>query len=581
MYKMSDRSKSRIQDKLVFLYGKSKGMRAFNDLVKNLEDFITNNTQDFKKGFNEKDIILITYGDMIKNKKRPLQILNAFAKRYLKKKINTIHILPFFEYYSDRGFSITDYKKIDSRFGCWEDIKELNKNFKLMFDLVLNHTSDKHYWFQEFLKGNPKFQNYFIWFNKDSLPKEEVLKKVFRPRAAPLLTKYITAKGEKYVWTTFPLNQVDLNFKNEVVLFEIIDTMLFYIKKGANIIRLDAIAFVWKELGTNCVHLKQAHVIVQLLRDILDAVAPNVSIITETNVPHKENIAYFGDGENEAQMVYNFSLPPLVINSIHTGSSMNLSKWANNLETKSNETTFFNFLDSHDGIGVLGVKGIISEKEIEKMIERSENSGGFTGYKKNPDGTESPYEMNATWWNVINIDNKEKDDLEIQIKRYLVSRSIALCLKGVPGIYLNGLTGALNDRVGVKKSGNKRDINRKNFKSKDLLKKIDDENSRMHKVFFCYLDLIDKRIRERAFHPNGGQEILFLNDAVFSITRTSLDKEDVIVALHNLSNEKQQIKLNEGSYYDILSRKRFGNNIELLPYHILWLKYLKNNKRYY
>ncbi|MCW3975854.1 MAG: sugar phosphorylase [Candidatus Bathyarchaeota archaeon] len=575
MYQMSDKTKSRIQDKLVFLYGETKGIRAFNELEKVLEGFIKKNkTRNLQKGFNEKDIILITYGDMIKNKKRPLQILSVFAKRYLRNKINSIHILPFFEYYSDRGFSIIDYKKADSRIGYWEDVKELKKNFKLMFDLVLNHISDKHFWFQEFLKGNPKFQNYFIWFSKDNLPPEKILKKVFRPRATPLLTKYITTIGEKYVWTTFPLKQIDLNFKNEEVLLEIIDIILFYIEKGADIIRLDAIAFVWKELGTNCVHLKQAHVIVQLLRDILDVVAPKVAIITETNVPHKENIEYWGDGKNEAQMVYNFSLPPLVVNSIHTGNSMNISKWADNLETKSNEVTFFNFLDTHDGIGVLGAKGILSDAEIEKMVERSENNGGFTGYRKNPDGTESPYEMNTTWWSIINTDNEGSDDLEIQIKRYLVSRSIALCLKGVPGIYLNGLLGAVNDRVGAKESGNRRDINRKNFKSKDLLKKIDDKNSRIHRVFFCYLDLIEKRITEKAFHPNGDQEILFLNDAIFSIIRTSLDKKDVIVALHNLSNEKQQIKLNENSYYDILSRRSYGKNIELPPYHILWLKSL-------
>ncbi len=572
MQKVSIKIQKRIKKNLISLYGINKGRIASNRLFKILDDsLVGNKIQNIRERFNEKDVVLITYGDMIKNEVSPLHILGSFAKRYLVNRLNIIHILPFFEYYSDRGFSIVDYKKVDPRLGDWQDIKDIKKDFKLMFDLVLNHVSDEHHWFKEFINSNPKYQNYFIWFDKYNLPSERELKKIFRPRATQLLTKYETNDGEKYVWTTFPLNQVDLNFKNEEVLFEIIDTLLLYVKNGADIIRLDAIAFVWKELGTSCVHLKQAHTIVQLFRDILDAVAPYVSIITETNVPHKVNIKYFGNGKNEAQMVYNFSLPLLVIYSIYSGDASILSKWAAGLEYVSDETTFFNFLDSHDGIGVLGAKGILSEKEINEMVKRSEDNGGFTGYKKNLDGVESPYEMNATWWSALNSNNTKKD-FETQIKRYLVSRSIALCLKGVPGIYLNGLLGASNDKDGVKKTGNKRDINRKNFHNTSLLKEMQDRNSRTHKVFFKYLDLIEKRVSEKAFDPKGGQKILFLNNSVFSLIRVSPDKKDVVTALHNLSNKKQKIKLKKNSYWDIISMNHYNGNIELKPYQILWLK---------
>jgi len=527
--------------------------------------------------FSEQDVVLVTYGDMIHNRDHPLRIIADFAKRHLKDGINTLHVLPFFRYDSDRGFSITNYREVDPRIGDWCEIAELRKEFRLMFDLLINHVSDKHPWFQEFKKGTPKYRDYFIWFDRGNLPPEEDLRKVFRPRATPLLTKYDTSEGEKYVWTTFPLNQVDLNFKNEEVLAEIVDTMLFYVSRGADILRLDAIAFLWKELGTSCVHLKQTHIIVQLLRDVLEIVAPHALIITETNVPHKENVEYFGDGSNEAHMVYNFALPPLVIHALYSGDATRLSEWADKLETPSEKTAFLNSLDSHDGVGVLGVKGVLSDHEIEEMVRKSEANGGLVSYKKNPDGSESPYEMNTTWWSALKCSYSDatEPDMDTQIRRYLVSRSIALCLKGVPAIYLNGLLGALNDRAGAERAGCKRDINRKNLSKNELLKTLENRNSRMSKVFYTYLDLLEKRVNERAFHPNGDQKILFLKEPVFSLVRTSPDGLSSIIAVHNLSHKKQGIRLERGRYRDMISQREYHDELELQPYQVCWLKSIK------
>ncbi|MGB6681429.1 MAG: alpha-amylase family glycosyl hydrolase, partial [Candidatus Bathyarchaeia archaeon] len=503
---------------------------------------------------------------------RPLKVLDIFANKYLKDKFNTIHILPIFEYDSDRGFSIINYNKIDSNQGNWTDITDLKENFKLMFDLILNHISDKHIWFQEFLKNNPKYEKYFIWFTKEDLPSKDEIKKVFRPRTNPLFKKYNTIKGERYVWTTFPLNQVDLNYKNEEVLIEIINVMLYYILKGANIIRLDAVAYIWKQLGTNCLHLKPVHLIVQLLRAILDKVAPKVAIITETNVPHEENIQYFGDGRNEAQLVYNFALPPLVLFSLQTGSSKKISKWADKIVVTSDHTAFLNFLDSHDGIGLLGIKGILTEKEIGNMLERCCSNGGLISYNKNADGTETPYEINITWWNALNPP-LSNDNLEIQISRYLASRAIPLCLKGISGTYFNGLIGALNDLEGATFTGNNRDINRKNLKLNEIEDLIADSDSRLSKVFHGYTKLIRNRIKEKSFHPNSLQEILFLNDHVFALRRITKDNNSSIIALHNLTKDKQSVVLNNKLHYDIISNKQHGYKILMDPYQVLWLKH--------
>jgi len=157
-----------------------------------------------------------------------------------------------------------------------------------------------------------------------------------------------------------------------------------YVRRGADIIRLDAVTYLWAEPGTRCIHLEQTHQIVKLLRDVLDVVAPHVALITETNVPHEENISYFGNGYDEAQMVYNFALPPLVLYTMYKEDATVLSEWASNLEPPSDQTCFFNFLDSHDGIGLLGVKNILPKNQIDFIIEKAKDHDGkyLTGPEK-------------------------------------------------------------------------------------------------------------------------------------------------------------------------------------------------------
>ncbi|MEM2963936.1 MAG: alpha-amylase family glycosyl hydrolase [Candidatus Bathyarchaeia archaeon] len=571
---ISDKTERRMLEKLTFLYGDDRGRWAYAELIELLKRF----SNQFKprissERFSEKDVVLIAYADMIRNDAHPIRALTAFAKKYLKGKVNTIHLLPFIRYDSDRGFSIIDYREVDSRIGDWSDIAELKKNFKLMVDLVLNHVSDKHFWFQEFRKGNPQYRDYFIWFDESTLPSKELLERVVRPRLTPILSRYETVEGEKFVWTTFPHNQVDLNYRNERVLLEMVDIMLFYVSKGADIIRLDAVPYLWKELGTSCLNLKQAHLIVQLLRDILNAVAPHVSILVEANVHHKDNVQYFGDGRNEAHIVYNFTLPPLLIHAFYTEDASHLSKLVGLLENPSGETTYLNILDTHDGIGLLSVKDVLTDREIEKMVKKSVENGGLVSNMRDPDGGESPYEMNTTWWCALQSTYLSiKAETDTLIKRYLASRAIALSLKGVPAIYLNGLLGALNDLEGAKRTGYNRDINRRNFNLSDLLREIEDKNSRTHSVFYGYLNLIKRRVGERVFHPNGEQKVLFLNKSVFAVARVSPDKGERVIALHNLSDRRRKVRLGEGTYRDLISQRKYSKDVKLEPYQVCWLK---------
>ncbi|MCI0399472.1 MAG: sugar phosphorylase, partial [Chloroflexi bacterium] len=344
---------ARIRDHLSYLYDAETAGHLWPRLQALLDGFRRRNphrpaSQTAPAGrFDERDVILITYGDMVYEAGQPpLRSLAEFLETTLPGVVTGVHLLPFFPYSSDDGFSVIDYKAVNPALGSWDDVARIGGNFRLMFDAVVNHVSVQSDWFGRFLAGDPRYQEYFV-----VPPGDANLSQVFRPRALPLLTPFQTAAGEKLVWTTFSADQVDLNFKNPDVLLEILDVLLFYVEQGAEFIRLDAIAFLWKESGTACLHRPQTHRLVQLFRAVLDEVAPTASLITETNVPHQDNIAYFGDGANEAQMVYNFSLPPLVLHAFHSGQATTLATWARGLDLPSAQASFFNFLASHDGIG--------------------------------------------------------------------------------------------------------------------------------------------------------------------------------------------------------------------------------------
>ena len=407
---------------------------------------------------SEKDVVLITYGDqVVEPHKPPLQTLNQLLCRYAKGTINSVHILPFMPYSSDDGFSVIDYASVDPNLGSWTDIQQIAQDFDLMVDLVVNHASTQSSWFQQFLADNPEFEDYFIWVEPGT-----DLSRVVRPRAQPLLTPFQTASGEHQVWTTFGPDQADLNYHNPEILLKMIEILLLYVEKGARIIRLDAIAYLWKETGSPSIHLPQTHSVVKLFRCVLDAVAPGVQLVTETNVPHLENISYFGNGSDEAQMVYQFPLPPLVLYTFLSGNASDLSRWASDVSLPSNQTTFFNFLASHDGIGLRPVEGILSPDKIQALVERTLAHGGCVSFKSEADGSQSAYELNISYFDALS-DPSGAEPISLQVQRFMASQAILLSLVGVPGIYIHSLFGSRSDYAGIQASGRYRSVNREKF----------------------------------------------------------------------------------------------------------------------
>ncbi|MEQ6376314.1 sugar phosphorylase [Bacillaceae bacterium S4-13-56] len=568
------KNSNEILEKLTFVYGNEKAQRINSQIEKLKDKYIEKETFN-NKWIDEKDIMVITYGDSIKEDgKTPLQTLDEFLVTHAKEEISAVHILPFYPYSSDDGFSVIDYKEVNPELGNWDDIKRLSNHFDLMFDAVINHISQHSEWFQEYVKGNPEYENYFI----EADPNADY-SKVTRPRALPLLTKFETSKGPKYIWTTFSDDQIDINFENEKVFLEILELLIMYAKTGARFIRLDAIGFMWKKLGSNCIHLEETHKIIQIYRKVLDEVVPGTILITETNVPHQDNISYFGNGYNEAQMVYQFPLPPLTLFSFHNGNATQLLKWADSLEPTSEQTTFFNFLASHDGIGVRPVEGILTVEEVQGMLEKVTENGGFVSYKDNGDGTKSPYELNINYLEALSSVN---DSNETKVARLIAAQSILLSMMGVPGIYIHSLLGSGNDLKGVEETGRYRSINREKLNRTQLEEELKQPESVRSLIFSQFKKMISLRKSQKAFHPNALQEVLFLDERLFSIKRTSLDEQEEVVVLINVSNEtvfiQESVRIEKGkNLTDLVSGKKVENkdgiiNIEIVPYQVLWLK---------
>jgi sucrose phosphorylase len=483
--------------------------------------------------WDEKDVILITYGNtFLKKGERPLKTLDRFLSLNLHDIVNCVHILPFFPYSSDDGFAISDFMKVKPELGSWEDIKQIGLKYSLMFDLVINHVSVGHPWFKEYLEDRAPYNRFFI--EKDPLSDYTI---VIRPRNTPLFTVFHTARGDKAVWTTFSSDQVDLDFSNPEVLIEIVSVLLYYIEMGVRIIRLDAIAFLWKEKNTSCLHLPQTHEIVKLLRTIVSFINPSVIILTETNVPNKENWSYFGNGD-EAHMVYQFSLPPLLLHALYSGSSEYLTGWAFEIPETNEDQTYLNYTASHDGIGVRPLEGILPAKELQSLLSGMENFGGLISEKTNQDGSLSPYEINITYFDAMKGTRSGTD--QFQEQRFICSQSVMMAMRGIPAFYIHSLLGTNNYYEGIKTTGKQRSINRRQWNEEEIASLLATDSTN-RRVFNELIRLIRIRKQYKAFHPNCPQKILQLNEAFFAFVRSDPQTGMEVFCISNITDKRQAI----------------------------------------
>ena len=570
---------TQIRAHLAALYGEEVGASTYPQLAQLLDGFAARHAPASSptppaERLSEDDVILITYGDQVRDSGRPpLQSLGATLDTSFAGVVSGVHILPFYPYTSDDGFSVVDYLAVDPALGTWADIAALRGRYRLMFDAVVNHISASSAWFEAFLAGAPGTESRFHIVD----PATD-LTGVTRPRTTPLLTPFETPGGTRYVWTTFSADQIDLNFASPALLLELTGVLLEYVAHGAELIRLDAIGYLWKQPGTRCIHLPQAHRVVQLWRAVLDAVAPEVLLITETNVPHADNISYFGDGTNEAQLVYQFPLAPLTLHAFATGDATRLSGWAKDLAPPTPTTGFFNFLASHDGIGVVPATGILQPSEIGALCAQVERHGGRVSYKNNPDGTQSPYELNCTWFDALS-DPASAEPIGRTIDRFIASQAIMLAMQGVPGVYVHSLLGSPNDQLGLERTGRLRTLNREKWERAELEARLADPARREGAVLHRMTELLRARRGEPAFHPNGPQRVLELGAAIFALERRSPAGDSGVLCLHNVSGQAQAVSVATGeAMVDLLTGAEHAPtadgtlSAELEPYQIAWLK---------
>lgn len=527
-----------------------------------------------QNNWDEADVLLITYGDSIQSPgEKPLVTLHRFLEDCLKGTVNAVHILPFFPFSSDDGFSVMDYRAVNESLGSWDDIDRIAADYRLMADLVVNHMSARSVWFDNFRKRRDPGKDYF--FEAD--PAQD-LSQVVRPRVSPLLVPVQTEDGERHVWCTFSEDQVDLNFANPQVLIEFVRIVRSYLEHGVQIFRLDAVAYLWKEPGTPCIHLQQTHELIKILRLLVEHHSPDAILITETNVPNRENLTYFGNA-NEAHVIYNFSLPPLLINTLVSGNCRHLKTWLMSMPPAQMGTTYLNFIASHDGIGLRPTDGLLTDEEKQALVDAMERFGGRVSYRRLGNGDSQPYEVNITLWDALKGTEANGPD-QFQLHRFLCAHTIMLALEGIPAFYIHSLLGTGNDYARVEHTGRPRCINRAQWQLETLENELENPVSHHCQVFTRLKKLIDLRRVQPAFHPNATQFTLHLGLKIFGFWRQSMRRDQSIFCIHNITDEMQQVSLADinligtDHWRDLISGATIDDlsgSLTLKPYQCMWL----------
>ena len=525
--------------------------------------------------WDESDIALITYGDSIlSDGDKPLSVLHQFCHKHFTDYISWIHILPFFPWTSDDGFSVLDYSTVNQALGGWEDIETIGKDFKLMADLVLNHCSSRSVWFENFKQGVQPGKDFFFTAD-DNFDVSQVV----RPRTSELLQPMKTSEGEVNVWCTFSHDQVDFDFSNPEVLIEFVRIIRLYLDRGVRVFRLDAVAFTWKRSGTTCINLPEAHDLVRLLRALIESVQSDAVIITETNVPNIENLAYFGQ-RDEAHCIYNFALPPLLIHTLLEGDSSRMTRWLMSMPPAVLGTTYFNFIASHDGIGLRPVEGLLSEAELESMRDKLQANGALLSWRELASGEKSIYEVNVSLFDALRAPSGEEGE---SVDRMTLAHAILLGLEGVPAIYLHSFLGTRNDEQRVLHTGHNRAINRHQWDLDLLSTELEDRDSTHSQCLEQIKSLIKIRRSQPAFHPNATQFTLNCGRAIFAFWRQSQDRRQSIFCLYNISGDSTSVPLSTLNliggdvWVDLITGKAYP--IELVdlpmdPYQAIWLSNL-------
>jgi sucrose phosphorylase len=517
------------------------------------------------------DVWLIAYADHVHadGDTSPLQALQALLDDELADLVEGVHLLPFYPSTSDDGFAVVDPMVVDPAVGTWEDVSAIARHRRLMVDAVVNHVSASAPWVQQWRAGR---RDGWVLEREPSFDTSRVV----RPRTSPLFTPFEGTDGRtRWAWTTFSPDQVDLDYRTPDVLVAMTEVLLTYAARGAGVIRLDAIGYLWKASGTTCIHLPQTHEVVKLWRTVLDHCAPGTLLITETNVPHDENIGYFGRGDDEAHLVYQFPLAPLVLSAFTWGSAQDLTRWAASLPAPAPGTAFFNFLGSHDGIGVRPVEGLLSPTQVRGLCDLAVAAGGGVSHRAHPDGSQTPYELNTTFVDALGA---VADD-GLGVARIVAAHAILLALQGVPGLWFGGLFGVTNDHEGAARTGRLRQLNRGRVRLEELRRRLHTPGTLTRAVFEALAELITLRRSHPAFAPDSPQLIVPTPAWLFAVVRGGPARRALVVV--SVSSRDRPVEpaalVGGGRWRDRLGPQDDaalgrGDRLILPPYGVAWLE---------
>jgi len=554
-----------------------------NQLLQILDNFseksLYQEKNDYKK-WDESYSVLITYADGVYKKgEASLVTLRELLNKHFGSLSKVVHILPFLKSTSDGGFAVSSHTSLEERFGNWEDLTSISKNHYLMADLVLNHVSSSHPWVQQFIKcQEPGLSNVYS-------PSQNLdWKNVTRPRSSSLFSQINTSKGKKLVWTTFGPDQVDLNWLNPKMTIEFLNLIITYLSNGIKWLRLDAVGFIWKEPGTTCLHLPKAHSIVKVLRIFLNSLLKEGVLITETNVPQKENLSYLIP-EDEADMAYNFPLPPLLLEAIISSRADILNTWICDWPKLPETTTLFNFTASHDGIGLRALEGLMKEDRIKDLLINCEKRGGLVSHRRLSNGEDKPYELNISWWSAM--EDAGRDSHRFQYERFLLTQLLVMSLKGIPAFYLPALLASENDIKSFSMTGQRRDLNREKFKLEKLSAVFENPESCANKNLRYLRNAMEVRSRLPQFHPQSEMECLSKKRGDIVVIKRGIGLESVFT-IHNMTENKINYRFtySESNIFikkdlnmcDYLTLKKYNcNNIQLDPFQVMWLGFLVND----
>ena len=524
--------------------------------------------------WSENDVLLIAYPDnIISQTTPPLQSLQKFLTEYFYDTISIVHILPFFSSTGDDGFSVQNYFEVDEKLGDWSDVGEFVKNSTLMADVVLNHCSVKNAWFIGYQNGDPMYEDFFC-----TVPEDFDISNIVRPRSSSLKQKFLINGEEREIWCTFSSDQADLNFKNPKVLRKLIEVIFWYIGMGVRIFRLDAVAFIWKNAGTTGLNAPQTHLIVRLLRILVEFVDRGLILITETNLPVHENLSYFGNGK-EAHWIYNFTLPPLSIFTLMFGDATHIRKWSMAMPPALPNTAYLNFLSSHDGIGLRPIEGVLTDQQLDRLVSELELNGSLFSWRNISQSEQKIYEANITLFDSLRRTPSDPTG-EFKIQRYLAANCIMLGFEGVPAFYLNAMFATGNDAEAVIKNRSNRAINRHKWSKTEIEKRLKSSHDIESLVLNSLKKLISIRKCQPAFHPNATQFTLQLESCFFGIWRQSIDRSQSIFAITNVTHLEQSLSLSHlnlvfsDRWFDLISDHEIPNSgkaLSFLPYQTYWI----------